>query len=694
MKKLTLLFFLFALTVTVKAQCFFRPGSSNFTNGLNTGCDTNWLNGLTVIYNEGLTIGDSILDTKALLELTSTTKGILIPRLTTTQQNAISSPPAGLIIFNTDSGALCWYNSSWRCSVSGSAASDTSWLTRGNIINTNNFIGSKNSIDLVFKRANTPAGRLGFDNVSFGRNAGISVTDSNARNTAIGSRALQSATGIDNTAVGGYALISNSTGTQNTAVGVDALGSVTTGSRNVGIGTSGGPTITTGSDNTAVGYQSLASVTTGGNNISVGNFSGTTLTTGSRNTFIGYNAKAAATSTRSSVALGYNATAANNTFALSDSLLSLKARNITYTWPDSQGAANSALINDGSGGLSWGLVTSYIKTGSGLYFSNDTIFRGGAYYDNVTNLLDTSFYEDWKNGTGNTVRIGRGPNGGFWLLGTVDTAAISATGKAAIMFANDGSFDFSANNSLVGTSADVKLRANIITIGDAYQTGNKTGIQINDGAQSIDIVGETNIVHDGNGITQAVFTNTESVVGDYDAINENYFLYVNNSPSPRIDIQTGSKRIRVTNDNDTINLKGNAPVIIDSLRVLPGQLQSSGIYSGVYLPQAVDSFNTSGITFDSAQYIKTGNVVTVSGLVSFTTSGTFIEIKFNPPLVTSAPNNNCTGVATLEPPAGTDPRESFGVHFSGTPFGVDINGPTVYSSDNVAFYYSYTFRYH
>jgi len=56
----------------------------------------------------------------AQLEVVSKHKGILIPRMTTAQQNAISSPATGLIIFNTDSGGLVDYTgSAWlreRCS--------------------------------------------------------------------------------------------------------------------------------------------------------------------------------------------------------------------------------------------------------------------------------------------------------------------------------------------------------------------------------------------------------------------------------------------------------------------------------------------------------------------------------------------------------------------------------------------------
>jgi hypothetical protein len=43
----------------------------------------------------------------ALLEVKSTTKGILFPRMTTTQKNAIASPAAGLVVYDTTLGKLC-----------------------------------------------------------------------------------------------------------------------------------------------------------------------------------------------------------------------------------------------------------------------------------------------------------------------------------------------------------------------------------------------------------------------------------------------------------------------------------------------------------------------------------------------------------------------------------------------------------
>lgn len=51
-------------------------------------------------------IGTSAPNSAAALDLTSTTQGVLYPRMNTTQRNAIASPAQGLMIFNTTSGCL------------------------------------------------------------------------------------------------------------------------------------------------------------------------------------------------------------------------------------------------------------------------------------------------------------------------------------------------------------------------------------------------------------------------------------------------------------------------------------------------------------------------------------------------------------------------------------------------------------
>jgi hypothetical protein len=50
----------------------------------------------------------------ALVEVRSTTKGFLPPKMTTTQKNAISSPATGLVVFDIDLGKLCVYSGTWQ----------------------------------------------------------------------------------------------------------------------------------------------------------------------------------------------------------------------------------------------------------------------------------------------------------------------------------------------------------------------------------------------------------------------------------------------------------------------------------------------------------------------------------------------------------------------------------------------------
>jgi hypothetical protein len=59
-------------------------------------------------------IGIATPAASALLDLTSTTKGLLIPRMTTSESNAIPSPANGLLTFNTDSSLFSVYkNGAW-----------------------------------------------------------------------------------------------------------------------------------------------------------------------------------------------------------------------------------------------------------------------------------------------------------------------------------------------------------------------------------------------------------------------------------------------------------------------------------------------------------------------------------------------------------------------------------------------------
>lgn len=56
--------------------------------------------------NGQVAIGTTSPNAAAKLEVASTTRGLLLPRMTTTQRDAISSPPDGLVIYNTTTAAI------------------------------------------------------------------------------------------------------------------------------------------------------------------------------------------------------------------------------------------------------------------------------------------------------------------------------------------------------------------------------------------------------------------------------------------------------------------------------------------------------------------------------------------------------------------------------------------------------------
>jgi hypothetical protein len=66
-------------------------------------------------YNGNLGIGTTSPSASAILDAQSTTKGVRMPNMTTTQKNAISSPAAGLMVFDTTLAKLCVYSgSAWQ----------------------------------------------------------------------------------------------------------------------------------------------------------------------------------------------------------------------------------------------------------------------------------------------------------------------------------------------------------------------------------------------------------------------------------------------------------------------------------------------------------------------------------------------------------------------------------------------------
>lgn len=216
-------------------------------------------------YGQSLAVNTdgSTANASALLDVKSTTKGILIPRMSRTQRNALASPATGLMIFqdSPDSIGLYYYTgSTWTWMLNKANSDTTVWKTGGNTGTTdpNYFIGTTDNVPLNIRVNNQSSGRIDPSkfNAFFGYQSG-NTSMSGTGNTAFGHQALQSNTfGFSNVAIG-YNSLNANVANDNVAIGYWASQYNNNGYENVGVGSSALRFTTVGNDNTAIGYSAL-----------------------------------------------------------------------------------------------------------------------------------------------------------------------------------------------------------------------------------------------------------------------------------------------------------------------------------------------------------------------------------------------------------------------------------------------------
>lgn len=287
-------------------------------------------------------IGTTSPNASSLLEVKSTTKGVLFPRMTKAQRDLIASPATGLLIYQTDNTTgFYYYNGGWKVltpSVSGYANKALSNLTAPTAVNVDllpnatntRYLGSatlawkdlylRGYVNLDAKRFVSNAPGTFALNTFLGTDAGKAVT-SGTSNTAVGHNALFNDTsGAANSATGAYALYNNSNGGYNTGNGYHALYSNTIGLYNTGNGTNSLAGNTEGSFNIADGYASLYQNTGGVYNTGIGSLALYSNLTGNFNSALGYYANVSGTDFTNSTAIGANSIAtASNQIALGSS---------------------------------------------------------------------------------------------------------------------------------------------------------------------------------------------------------------------------------------------------------------------------------------------------------------------------------------------------------------------------------------
>ena len=424
---------------------------------------------------QGVAIGNVSFSpvNSALLELRSTSQGVLVPRMTLAQKTAIVSPATGLLIYQTNGNNGFYYfdGSEWLpftgtgWSLTGNAGTDPSI----------NFLGTTDAQPLRLStsgqerlRINSGAAEVGIGTTASADNTldilntttsgkGINLTAnslttgsalsivSNSLSTGSGIRVTSSATNLSTNGLVNFNLSGSNASNSAPVLKVSNSGALNTGAafqiNNNGVGNSflinddgtdsdASPFVVDQSGNTAIGGLTASEKLEVSGNIAINSTGG------------------------ASNKLHFNTP--NNSF-----MTTFKARNqtsnINYVLPPSQGGSNEVLGNDGAGNLSWispynvlGVATNAVN-GNGVSQATSTtvysnvnqmsislsagtyifLFCGDVFVDNGNTIGEFSFLN--TDGTTNTESIRKiqpGTNApGVISLLTLVTVPVSGTAR-------------------------------------------------------------------------------------------------------------------------------------------------------------------------------------------------------------------------------------------------------------------------
>ncbi len=429
----------------------------------------------------------------AVLDITSTDKGVLIPRMNSGQRTGIMSPAIGLLVFDTDTESFWYHQSSgWFELVRGAFANDGGIVRSTGNYGVDDFVFGADALPPTTSTSDTlflfdkskgafRAGRvfntkdwapdsLGFCSFAAGSNVlakGIYSFAGGRDSDASGDYAVglgynvkargvaSTAFGFGTEASGPYSMASgastNASGYYSSAFGQGTIASGSAGSFAAGSGTtaSGVSSFAIGNGTTASGSRSLA---TGYQTSALGSYA----------TALGYTTVA---ESYGSVALGrYNVAGGNKTswqstdplFEIgigtsvsdkSNALTVLKNGTISfkaYTFPLNDGSANQHLSTDGSGQLEWqNDIGAFVRNGelvktNGNYDTDDFLF-GSENLPNTGVPSDTLMMFDKSKGA---FRAG-GYNGNHWVPDSIGRFSMAvgfktkASGEYSVAIGNN-----------------------------------------------------------------------------------------------------------------------------------------------------------------------------------------------------------------------------------------------------------------
>lgn len=333
-------------------------------------------------------------NSKAMLDISSNTMGLLIPRMTTMERNSfettLGASETGMIVFDTETSTFYYFDGLVFDSISNGVISilqDADKDTKIEVEETPDAdeilftMAGSASFKMTPERLETPGSNVAIGQKALYNNNNreylVAIGDSALYNNGTG--AIYSIDGSKNTAVGSKALYANTTGYNNSAFGYNTLEENTSGRSNSAFGSGSLSNNNTGVNNAAVGAQTLFANTSGSGNAVCGSFAMQDNTSGSQNTAIGYVCLTNNTIGSSNTAIGFSSlaynTSGNYNIAIGDQAIYASSdgeENIAigkYALRNNQYGDNHIAIGSHAMGSSWGESRIIAIGDSALYYN-------------------------------------------------------------------------------------------------------------------------------------------------------------------------------------------------------------------------------------------------------------------------------------------------------------------------------------
>jgi hypothetical protein len=348
-------------------------------------------------------------DPSAMLDVSSTSKGILMPRVSTAQRLAIASPANGLLVYDTTTAGFWYFSEGGWTPIPGGfprslkdADSDTEIHVEKNadedrirftLAGQERWLMKSTRLEPVGTGGSIFLGRDAGSNDVLTWNHNIAIGDSalhacttGSKNIAIGSLALRhTVTAFQNTAVGYTSLRFNTTGSSNTAIGWETMANNVNGNNNTAVGGTAMRDNTSGSGNAVLGGAALRFNTSGSNNTAVGQYAMHQNLTGHGNTAVGHNALHSTTTGANNTAVGRDALR-NNT-ASANTAIGAYALSDNTTGISNTACGSSSLTNNTTGSHNSAFGGSLNNNTTGWY---NTASGNQAMYSNTVGNKNTA----------------------------------------------------------------------------------------------------------------------------------------------------------------------------------------------------------------------------------------------------------------------------------------------------------------